>query len=239
MSEELAKPLRYLVLDTETSGLTDEDTPVELGWIEIDENFNVLNEHQTLLDPRRMIAPAASAVHGLTLDDLKDSPTLEEYFSADDPSCYGRRFTDPCVLIGHKISFDHRFVKDYFNLVDLLDTLLWSRRLYSDMDNAKLTTMSYALGLPRPTDAHRVLSDCTTALHLVKHIAERTGLTLAQLVEASKEPRALPLCPFGKHAGKDWSEVPTPYLRWMKDAIKDDLDIAFSVKQEFLRRTNK
>ena len=239
MSEELTKPLRYLVLDVESSGLGEDAKMVELGWLEIDEDFNILDERQTLLDPQCMIAPAASAIHGLTLADLRDSPTVEEYFSVDDPSCFGHAFTDPCVLIGHKISFDHRFVKDYFNVVDLLDTLLWSRRLFPSMDNAKLTTMSYALNLPRPTDAHRVLSDCTTALHLVKHIAERTGLTLAQLVEASKEPRALPTNPIGKHAGKDWSEVPTPYLRWMKDAIKDDLDIAFSVKQEFLRRANK
>ncbi len=231
--------MRYLMLDVETTGITDQDKCVELGWLEIDEDFNVLNQFETLLDPQCMIAPAASAVHGLVADDLKDAPTIDEYFSVDDPSCYGQPFTDPCVLIGHKISFDYRFVKDFFNVQDLLCTLLWSRRLYSDLDNAKLVTMSYALGLPRPTDAHRVLSDCTTALHLVKHIAERTGLTLPQLVEASKQPRELPTVPFGKHAGKDWADIPSPYLRWMSDAITDDLDIVFSVKQEQQRRKNK
>lgn len=231
--------MRYLMLDIESSGLTDQDRAVELGWLEIDEDFNILNEHQTLLDPQCMIAPAASAVHGLVADDLKDAPTIEEYFSVDDPSCFGRKFTDECVLIGHKISFDYRFVKDFFNVQGLLCTLLWSRRLWSDLDNAKLVTMSYALNLPKPIGAHRVLSDCTTALHLVKHIAERTGLTLPQLVEASKEPRALPTNPIGKHSGKEWSEVPSPYLRWMSDNITDDLDIAFSVKQEVEKRKRK
>lgn len=231
--------MRYLVLDTETSGLGDDAKCVELGFIEIDEDFNILNEHQTLLDPQCMIAPAASAVHGLVADDLKDSPTIEEYFSVDDPSCYGRKFTDPCVLIGHKVSFDFRFVKDFFNVHGLLCTLLWSRRLYPDMDNAKLTTMSYALNLPRPKEAHRVLSDCTTALHLVKHVSERTGLTLPQLVEASKAPMQLPTVPIGKHAGKDWGELPAPYLRWMSDVITDDLDIAFSAQQELQRRKSK
>lgn len=231
--------MRYLVLDTETSGLGDDAKCVELGFIEIDEDFNILNEHQTLLDPQCMIAPAASAVHGLVADDLKDSPTIEEYFSVDDPSCYGRKFTDPCVLIGHKVSFDFRFVKDFFNVQGLLCTLLWSRRLYPDMDNAKLTTMSYALNLPRPKEAHRVLSDCTTALHLVKHVSERTGLTLPQLVEASKAPMQLSTVPIGKHAGKTWDELPAPYLRWMSDVITDDLDIAFSVQQELQRRKSK
>ena len=230
---------RYLVLDVETSGLSDNDRCVELGWLEIDEDFNILNQLETLLDPQCMIAPAASAVHGLVADDLKDAPTIDEYFSVEGPSCYGQPFTDPCVLIGHKISFDYKFVKDYFNVKDLLCSLLWSRRLYPDLDNAKLVTMSYALNLPRPTDAHRVLSDCTTALHLVKHISERTGLSLPQLVEASKQPRELTTIPFGKHAGKPWSEVPSPYLRWMSDAITDDLDIVFSVKQELQRRKNK
>jgi DNA polymerase III epsilon subunit-like protein len=231
--------MRYLILDTETTGTDEGAKAVELGWLEIDEDFNIIDQHETLLDPQCMIAPAASAVHGLVLDDLKDSPTIEEYFSVDDPSCYGKPFTDPCVLIGHKVSFDYRFVKAYFNVQALLCTLLWSRRLYSDMDNAKLTTMSYALGLPRPTDAHRVLSDCTTAYYLLRHIAERTGISLPQLVEASKEPRALPTVPFGKHAGKPWHDLPAPYLRWMSDAISDDLDIVFSVNQELQRRKQK
>lgn len=228
--------MRYLILDTETTSVGEGAKAVELGWLEIDEDFNIIDQHQTLLDPQCTIAPAASAVHGLVLDDLKDSPTIEEYFSVDDASCYGKPFTDECVLIGHKVSFDYRLVKDYFNVQALLCTLLWSRRLYSDMDNAKLTTMSYALGLPRPTEAHRVLSDCTTAYYLLKHIADRTGMNLPQLVEASKEPRVLPSVPLGKHAGKPWSELPAPYLRWMSDAISDDLDIAFSVKQELQNR---
>ena len=235
----LPENTRYLVLDTETTGISEADKACEIGWLEIDEDFNILNQFESLIDPQCMIAPAASGVHGLTLADLKDAPTIEEYFSADDPSCYGHTFDDPCVLIGHKVSFDYRFVKDYFNVQALLCTLLWSRRLYPDMDNAKLTTMSYALGLPRPTEAHRVLSDCTTAYYLLRHIAERTGMRLPQLVEASKEPRMLPTVPFGKHAGKDWRELPAPYLRWMSEAISDDLDIAFSVKQEIQNRKER
>lgn len=231
--------MRYLILDTETTGTGPDDKVVELGWLEIDEDFNILGQCESLIDPERMIAPAASAVHGLILEDLKDSPTIEEYFSVDDPSCYGHTFDDPCILIGHKVAFDHGFVAPYFNVQGTICTLLWSRRLYSDMDNAELTTMSYALGLPRPVDAHRVISDCTTAFHLLKHIAERTGVNLPQLVVASKEPRMLPTNPIGKHAGKDWSEVPGPYLRWMADTIVDDLDIAFSVKQEQQRRKSK
>jgi len=103
--------MRYLILDTETTGTDEGAKAVELGWLEIDEDFNIIDQHETLLDPQCMIAPAASAVHGLVLDDLKDSPTIEEYFSVDDPSCYGKPFTDPCVLIGHKVSFDYRFVR--------------------------------------------------------------------------------------------------------------------------------
>lgn len=231
--------MRYLILDTETTGVGETDKVVELGWLEIDEDFNILDQRETLLDPQCLIAPAASAVHGLVAEDLKDSPTIEEYFSVDDPSCYGKPFSDPCVLIGHKVAFDYRFVAPYFNVQALLCTLLWARRLYPESDEHKLGTLSYALNLPRPTEAHRVLSDCTTALHLLKHIAERTGLTLPQLTQASQEPRALPYVCLGKHKGKPWDEVPTPYLRWMADNITDDLDIVFSVKQEQQRRKSK
>ena len=85
----------YLVLDSETTGVEEDDKVVEIGWFEIDEEFNILNRYESLIDPQRMIAPAASAVHGLTLEELKDSPTIEEYFSVDDPSCYGKKITDP------------------------------------------------------------------------------------------------------------------------------------------------
>lgn len=226
----LPKDTRYFVLDTETTGVNDDDRAVELGWVEIDENFQIIDQHETLLDPQRPIASAASAVHGLVLADLQDSPTIDEYFSEDDPTCFGKKITDPIVLIGHRIAFDHRFVKPYItNVVQELCTLRWARRLYPSADNHQLQTLVYELNLPRATDAHRVMSDVMTSLALCKHICERTGFSLRQLAEASEAPMELHTVPFGKHKGSTFSEVPRNYLFWMRDNLAMDLDLGHTV----------
>lgn len=236
----LPSNVRYLFLDSETTGVNEDDRVCEIGWLEVDENFNFIAEVQSLIDPQRPIASAASAVHGLVLADLQDSPTIEEFFSVDDESCYGRPITDPVVLCGHNIAFDHRFVKPYItNVVQEVCSLRWARRLYPSADNHQLQTLVFELGLPRATDAHRVLSDVTTSLHLAKHICERTGMTLPQLAEASKEPMLMSVVPFGKHKGKGFHEMPAPYMRWMRDTLALDIDMKFTVEHYLNNRKQK
>lgn len=236
----IPKDARFLFLDTETTGVNADDAVVELGWIEVDENFNFIAEVQSLIDPQRPIASAASAVHGLVLADLQDSPTIEEFFSVDDEACYGRPITDPVVLCGHNIAFDHRFVRPYLtNVVQEVCSLRWARRLYPGADNHQLQTLVFELGLPRATDAHRVLSDVTTSLHLTRHICERTGMTLRQLAEASKEPMLMSTMGFGKHKGKGFHEMPAPYMRWMLDTLALDIDLKFTVEQQLKDRKSK
>lgn len=231
--------MRYLVLDTETSGISDSDRIVEIAWKEINEDFDVIDQHESLIDCQCFISPSASAVHGLTGEDLENSPTIEEFFSEDDPRCLGHTIDDEVTLIGHKCAFDERFIRQFINVQWQLCLLRWSRRLYPESETHQLSTLAYALGLPRPNASHRAMSDVDTAWHLLRHVAERTGLSLPQLVEASQTPVRLPYVPLGKHKGKPWNEVPAPYLRWMRDEISDDLDIAFSVQQEFERRKTK
>lgn len=230
--------VRYFVLDTETTGVEDDDKVVELGWVEIDSEFNVLNQRESLIDPQRVIAPEASAVHGLVLEDLQNSPTIEEFFSVDGPSCYGQKITDPVVLIGHRISFDTRFVKPYVtNIVQELCTLRWFRRLYPSSGNHQLQTAIYALGLPRSEAAHRVMGDVMSAYHLCRHICERTGLNLRELTEASAEPMEVQYIPFGKHKGEKLVDVPTGYLKWMLNTMDGlDADLKFSAKQILNKR---
>src|SRR5437899_9776245 len=148
--------IRFFVADTETTGAGPEDKVCELGWIEVDEHFNVLSETQSLIDPQYPISPSASGIHGLTNEDVEHAPTIEEYFSVDDPSCYGKKITDPIILIGHRISFDYRFLSPYLNVTQELCTLRWARKLYPHSDDHKLSTLMFALGLPRPEGAHRV-----------------------------------------------------------------------------------
>lgn len=231
----------YRVLDTETSGIEVNDAVCEVAWIDIDENFNVLAEHQSIVDPVVMIKPAASGVHGLVNKDCEAYPTLAEYFSEDDPSCYGKKLDGPSVVIGHRCGFDMRFMSAQFDHEpEQLDTLRWARRLYPESDNHQLSTLIFALDLPRSAGAHRALADVYSAYHLCKHICERTGYTLDQLAQASKGPMEIAVMPFGKHKGEKFSDVPSGWLRWAKNNMKDlDADMVYSIDLQLNKKYNK
>lgn len=81
-----------------------------------------------------------------------------------------------------------------------------------------------------PLAPHRAQYDtAVTAAILRRMLRERT---VEQLVELSTKPVLQSTCRFGKHRGKEWSEIPTDYLRWMQrssDFYRDDADIRYTV----------
>lgn len=235
---QLPDNVKYIFADTETTGVElQHDAVVEVGWIVTDANFNEVERIESLIDPQQFISPESSGVHGLVNADVENSPTLEEFFTLDAVGCYGRRITGPVVLIGHRIGFDHGFLKPFItNVVQELDTLRWSRRLYPDLGNHQLQTMIFACGLPRSVGAHRVMADVLSAMHLAQHICERTGMSLAQLAEASAEPMLIDRCAFGRHKGEPYSDIPSSYLRWMQGNMDLDFDLAHTVQHHLAKK---
>lgn len=221
----------FIVLDTETSGVDVNASVCEVAFAVIDEDFNILEQHQSIIDPEQPINPSASGVHGLTWDDCRSFPTLTEYFSVDDPSCYGKKLPAGSVVIGHRCGFDMRFLAPHFEEPPLqLDSLRWARRLYPDAENHQLSTLIFSLDLPRSTGAHRAMADVMSAMHLCKHICDRTGMTLSQLAEASQEPMEVHVLSFGKYKGTPFKKVPKHYLRWMRENMTDlDPDITYTI----------
>lgn len=64
-------------LDTETTGVTDADRVCEIGAIRF-EAFKPVQRFSSLVNPGRPIPAAATAVHGITDDMVKDAPTLAD-----------------------------------------------------------------------------------------------------------------------------------------------------------------
>lgn len=233
--------LTYIFADTETTGASPEDKACEVGWVRTDADFNILETVESLIDPQMLIGPSASGIHGLTNADVENSPTIEEFFSADDPTCYGRKLPANSVIIGHRISFDVVRLGPYFEEPPQeLCTLRWARKLYPQADDHKLSTLLFSLNLPRSAGAHRVLADVMSAYYLAQHICERTGMTLPQLAEASVEPMEILVMPFGKHKGTSFSDMPKSYLRWMKENMKDlDQDMLYTLALQLNNKDNK
>lgn len=216
--------MHYYVADTETTSAKPTAGVVEVGWIKIDEDFNILEQHESLIDPGQPISPSASGIHGLVYEDVKDSPTLAEYFS--EPTCFGRKLAGPAALIGHRISFDRQFLEPYIEgPIYELDTLRWVRNLHPEAEDHKLSTCKYLFNLPRGGVAHRVMSDVMDAYWLLRYIADSTRMSLPQLVENSQGPLTVHFMPFGKHKGETIDKVPVGYIKWALREMELDIDL--------------
>jgi DNA polymerase III epsilon subunit-like protein len=71
---------QYLLADCETTGVGTTDKIVEVAWLLISDDFEVLDEGHSLINPQRPIPAGASAVHGITMRDVENAPTADEYF---------------------------------------------------------------------------------------------------------------------------------------------------------------
>ncbi len=131
--------MREIVLDTETTGLDPlrGDRLVEIGCVEI---FNRMPTGQTFhrhINPERLVAAEALAVHGLSNEFLADKPlfadVVEEFLA----------FIGDAPLVIHNASFDIGFINAELDRLKLppitrerlVDTLLLARRKHPGVSN--------------------------------------------------------------------------------------------------------
>ena len=125
--------MRYIVLDTETTGLDPDDGHkiIEIGCVEILDRNVTENTFHKYINPEREIDIEASKVHGLTLNNLKDKPVFSEIY--DD----FLEYVDQSPIIIHNAPFDvgflkkeHSFLKDKKHFLDneIIDSLKLARK---------------------------------------------------------------------------------------------------------------
>ena len=102
--ESLKKLTDYVVLDTETTGLSPEkDQVVEIGIITV-KNGEITNEYTSLIKPTIPISSEATAINGISESDLRDAPQLEDII----PDVVSRIKNQ--IVVGHNVTFDLAFV---------------------------------------------------------------------------------------------------------------------------------
>lgn len=150
--------MRYVILDTETTGFEPElgHRLVEVGAVEmIDRQLTGRHFHH-YLNPERDSDEGALAVHGLTTEFLRDKPLFKTI--AEDLL----EFIDGAIVLIHNAAFDTKFINAELaalqrapmeTICTVEDTLHMARQMFPGKRN-NLDALCERLGV---SNAHRVL----------------------------------------------------------------------------------
>ena len=151
--------MRQVVLDTETTGLAADQGHriIEIGCIEIVNRRLSGRTLHVYLNPEREIDEAATEVHGMTWDDLRDKPRFAEVAERV------MAFVDGAEVLIHNAAFDLSFLDAELARVDggrfrercaaVVDTLLMAREMFPGKRNS-LDALCDRFGV---SNAHRTL----------------------------------------------------------------------------------
>ena len=168
----------FAVFDCETTGLNwDQDKLVEVAVVLID-GGQVSSEHSWLLNPGVPIPLEASAVHGITDEEVVGAPTLGAV------SGYLLRVLAGRIPVAYNVPFDRSFlhaavralnaptgyVPAFQYEIDWIDPLVWARKLFPALPSRKLGEVAKHLGLQKD-GLHRALADAQTTADVFLRIA--------------------------------------------------------------------
>lgn len=162
----------YVVIDTETTGLSNRtDEIIEIGMVKI-ENGNIVDEYSTLIKPNCIISNAASKVNGIYDSDVKNAPSFNDVCNDI------HKFINGNTIVAHNASFDISFLKrqseecgietDKIFYVDSIDI---AKNSINNIANYKLDTIVKFFGLSEQN--HRALDDAKQTAIIVQKCIEK------------------------------------------------------------------
>ncbi len=183
----LLEDATYVVVDLETTGLRPGSSQIcEIGAVRVN-GFEIVDEFETLVDPRERLSPVVSSLTGLSDRMLRGAPP---------PGVAVQRFlafAGDAVLVAHNARFDLSFLdRETERLTGsrlgnpVVDTVSLARRLVGGrVPGASLAHLSHWVGTS-VEPCHRALPDAqATAEVLIRLIGlaqERGACTVADLV---------------------------------------------------------
>lgn len=168
---------QYLILDTETTGLGENDVIIQLGVIDLDGNHLI----DTLVRPshKKSISRQASAIHGIRTQDLYNAPTFEEVLVDTSP-----HFSTNKQFLIYNFEFDSRLLQQTLDQEGLHGKLnlrgdcimkMYSQFVgewnpfYNDYRRQKL-----------PGATHGAIGDCMAALKVLQKMANAKPINISE-----------------------------------------------------------
>lgn len=201
--------MRYWVVDSETTGIGDEDKACEVAGFYCEDN-RILSHYETLVNPGIPIPAIASGIHHITDAMVQGAPDIHDAMAP----FFDEEFD---FVVAHNAEFDKRMMD--FGECPWVCTWKLANVVYPDAPSYKNQALRYWLGLPDPeyakmSFAHRGLYDSEVTTHLFQNLLSKavSDEPVEKMIDISNRPLLLRKVGFGKHAGMQWSEVPRSYL---------------------------
>lgn len=166
-----AYPEEYVVVDVETTGLTESNEIIEIAALKIRDG-EVEKTFSSLVKCKKAIPEEIAKLTGITEAELKENgkgikDVLLEFLT----------FCDSKNLVGHNISFDLLFINRAcrengvsITAFKTFDTMKMSRKKL-DLGSYSLSAVAEQLGI-KVERAHRALDDCQTAYGIFEKLNE-------------------------------------------------------------------
>lgn len=237
---------KYIILDTETTGASEQDRIIQLGYMVLERDIEVHNE---LCSTQTPISYGAMEVHGITPEMIEGKSTCQELASY-------KRLCELNVnenyLIIHNAPFDLGMLKKegFENQMQLIDTLRVAKHLLPEEEAHRLQYFRYKMGIYKEEEteakklgievkAHDAIGDVLVLKLLLTRLKEEVlalfphANPVAKMVELTKEPILVKTFKFGKYKGKTLEEVAfsdPSYLEWMLKGMESlDEDLRYSI----------
>lgn len=107
--------MKYLIFDTETTGLHSQDEVIQFSGLILDNNLKLKRGYNWYCDTQHEINKDAAAVHGITkkmLHDLSGGKVFEDHWFT---MLNGIDMTEGITFIGWNVDFDKRLINQTLN----------------------------------------------------------------------------------------------------------------------------
>ena len=168
------KTMEYVIFDVETTGLSAQggDRIIEIAALKV-KNRVVLDRFHSLINPKRVLAADATAIHGITNDMLADAPISEAVL----PGIID--FIGGACVAGHNARFDLGFVcyelagmgRKLRSDTPVIDTLKMARELLPYLSSYRLGKVAHALGIV-VSDTHRAMADVELTAGILERLMD-------------------------------------------------------------------
>ncbi len=205
-----------IIIDTETTGLKDEDRIIQIALLVVDlETMQVKERHVDLCRPPLKIKEDATLIHKKTNDMVDKCPVLKKTKTYKKLVELNKKEN---IFVFHNSLFDlYMLAKEKFmTKASLIDTLTCAYHIFPESSSFKLETLidTHCSGSTR--QKHDALSDCMMCMNLLKVMCEKyTRRTrIKKLIEYTKSP----IIGFGKYKGMQYTDLAKKdqdYLVWL------------------------